>query len=167
MIARSLKIHAFVLVSAVSFAFFSCSSSTQRQGEQAAEDSIATGIDQPAGVVQTPNAGATAAVPLSIADGGEWSKEIPDVFPRFHYGTIHHATVTDNPDALIFDYYYEGVTLDIIDKYEAELQKKGFKTKKHTMKNRGMLAAETAQGVVNMMMDDRLCQVSVAIRKSK
>ncbi len=166
--ANSLKSVTSVIILLVSIGTIlvtSCKNTGDKPAGAGVTDTVAVA---PSGQAEG-GAGAMVADPgsnkVTITEGAEWSEEIPAEFPEFTYGTIHHMSITHNPDAITYDMYYQGVTLDIIDKYEAELQAKGFKTKKQTMKNRGMMAAERAEGYVNMMMDDRLCQISVTVRK--
>ncbi len=97
--------------------------------------------------------------------GDEWPKEIPADVPQFNYGSIHHTTSSEDNGMKGWGVFYEDVKLDAIDKYDAELNKNGFKTMKMTMPKGGTITAEKGKIIVTAIISEEMSQVGVQVGK--
>lgn len=94
----------------------------------------------------------------------KWPSEIPDEVPEFKYGNVEHVTFRDMTDGKMWTMVVEKVPNDVLDKYQKELKKEGFKTSLVSHYNEeGMLTAENGKMIVAVLAGEGNASISVSV----
>lgn len=120
------------LLIGIAVAAISCGRSSEKQQEDALENAIEQGgnanadvdIDQDKISIETDE----GKIEISNTTGKNWPEDAPDIVPEFRAGTITGITRSESDGNKSWMIRYEGVPEYELDKYNASLKVKGFKT---------------------------------------
>ncbi|MBK9013798.1 MAG: hypothetical protein IPM82_06765 [Saprospiraceae bacterium] len=147
------------------FTMLSCKSRSEKQGEQLMEETIekSTGEDVDVDAQGQKLTIETEQGKAEIAYAGEkWPDDAPADVPEFKFGTIKGSTKSDTPEGNAWTIAFENVPADVLDKYEAELKKAGFKTTKIKVNDdQGTVMAEKGNLNVTAFVGDGKAVISM------
>ncbi|KAF0200487.1 MAG: hypothetical protein FD170_3452 [Bacteroidetes bacterium] len=97
-----------------------------------------------------------------------WPREIPDEVPEFTYGKVKAVTTSIIDGAKSWSVIYENVEDDFIDKYDADLKKKGFKTVTMKMGDKGgSITADNGKYNVFLMGSEGSLSIGVSLKQEE
>jgi len=118
----------------------SCQDKSKKTGEKLLEDAIEneTGSKADVDLNDEKTVITTGGTTVEIDDkANAWPREIPSEVPEFTYGKVRAVTTSNIDGTISWNVSYENVEDDFIDKYDADLKKKGFETVTMKMGNKG------------------------------
>lgn len=149
----------------------SCQDKSKKSSEKLLENAIENETGSKANV--DPGAGKTV-----ITQGGNtvefdgkansWPGEIPDEVPEFTYGKVKAVTASIIDGAKSWNVIYENVEDDFIDRYDADLKKKGFETVTMKMGDKGgSITADNGKYSVFLMGSEGSLSIGVSPKQQE
>lgn len=150
------------------FTLISCKQAAEKQGEKMMENVLEqstgekTDVDMDEGKVTIES----DSMKLVIETGAKtWPDAAPNEVPKFTWGNIIHTTVSEADGTKSWGVHLEGVPMDALDKYDAELKKAGFKTMKFTAGKGGSVTSEKGNLIVTLTVGDGNGHVGIQERQ--
>jgi len=95
-----------------------------------------------------------------------WPGEIPDEVPEFTYGKVKGVTTSTVDGTKSWNVIYENVEDDFVDKYDADLKKKGFETVTMKMGDQGgSITAENEKYIIVLMGSEGSISIGVSLKQ--
>jgi len=159
----------FVLVALLTWAItgsYSCRQTSEKQGEKAMEEMIEQGGNTNADVDIEENKVTIESDQgkVEISNTGEetWPDDIPDIVPELKTGKITGITRSNAEGVKNWMVRYNEVPIEELDKYNATLKAKGFKTMTMKTGKGGMVNGEKDKLLVILTVAPEMSAISIA-----
>ncbi|NTW23368.1 MAG: hypothetical protein HGA37_01610 [Lentimicrobium sp.] len=149
----------------------SCQNNSKKAGEKLLEDAIEneTGSKADVELGNEKTVITTGGNTVEIDEkANSWPGEIPDEVPEFTYGKVKAVTTSNVDGTLSWNVNFENVEDNFIDKYDADLKKKGFETVTMKMGDKGgSISAENEKYSVFLMGSEGSLSIGVSLKQQE
>ncbi len=162
---RKLGVICFILTG---FILFSCQKAAKKASEEMMDKSIenATGKKTDVDINKEKAVITSGENKVEVdASAHTWPKEVPADVPKFNYGKINAVTTAATPQGNSWTIIYKEVPDGVMEKYEAELKKKGFTTTLVKSEGKGMVLAQKEKLSVNASSGEGNAGLSIVLAK--
>lgn len=160
-----------ITVAVLSCFLFSCHRASEKTSERMMEKTIENATGQKADIDLE-----KGKVVIHTGDGRteidnnakSWPSEIPGDVPEFTYGKVKAVTTSNLDGTKSWNVIFENVEDGFVDKYDAELKKKGFETVTMKMGDKGgSITAENEKYNIFLMGSEGSLSIAVSIKQQE